>query len=128
LHQKYSRAIAIITLTYIATGWIGWFWETFGKQPAISRMPCIRGGRVWGRWGGWKGRVGGLTMLSDTSNQVVCTVGQTDGHSIPDHTTSHTDVQWDRIGPQATLLMHLNGLTGSIMVLRDLTGSKTSYL
>jgi len=80
-------------------------------------MPQIRG------WGGWRGRMGGLMMLSDTGDQVMCTVGQTDGHSSPDHTTSQADVQWDRIGPQATLLMPLKGLTVSIMVLRDLTGS-----
>jgi len=67
--------------------------------------------------------VGVLTMLSDTGDQVMCTVGQTDGHSIPDHTTSCADVQWDRIGSKATLLMPLEGLTGSIMVLHDLTGS-----
>jgi len=74
------------------------------------------------------GRVGGLMMLSDTGDQVVCTVGQTDGHSSPYHTTSHAGMQWDRITPQATLLMALKGLTGSIMVLRDLTGPKTGHL
>jgi len=80
-----------------------------------------------GRWKG-VGRVGGLTMLSDTGNQVVCTVSQIDGHGSPDHTTSRADIQWDRIGPQATLLIPLKGLTGSIMVLRDFTGSKTGRL
>jgi len=72
--------------------------------------------------------VGGLTMLSETGDQVVCTVGQTDGHSSPYHTMSCAGIQWDRIGPQATLLMPLKGLTGSIMVLCDLTGSKTGRL
>jgi len=72
--------------------------------------------------------VGGLTMLSDTGDQVMCTVGQTDDHSSPDHTTSREDVQWNRIGPQVTLLMPLKGLTGSIMVLRDLTGLITGRL
>jgi len=72
--------------------------------------------------------VGELPMFSDTGNQVVCTVGQTDGHSSPYNTTSRADVQWDRIGPQATLLMPLKGLTGSIMVFCDLTGSKRSHL
>jgi len=72
--------------------------------------------------------VGGLTMLSGADNQVVCTVGQTDGHNSPDHTTSCADLQWDRIGHQVTLLMSLNGLTGFIMVLRNLTGSKTGHL
>jgi len=72
--------------------------------------------------------MGGLTMPLDTGNQVVCTVGQTDRHSSLHHTTSHADLQWDRIGPQATLLMPLKGLTGSIMVLCDLTESKTGRL
>jgi len=58
-------------------------------------MPQIRG-----RW------VGGLTMPSDTDDLVVYTVGQTDGHSIPDHTTRRADIEWNRLGPQATLLMH----------------------
>ena len=40
-------------------------------------------------------------MPLDTGNQlqVVCTVGQTDGHSSSDHTMSRADIQWDRIGP-----------------------------
>jgi len=63
-------------------------------------MPRIRGGWV----GGWRERVGGLKVLSDTGDQVVCTMGQADGHSSPYHTTSHADVQWDRIGLQVTLL------------------------
>jgi len=46
-------------------------------------------------------------MPVDTGDQVMCTVGQTDGHSSPDHTMSHTDIQWDRIGSHATLLMPL---------------------
>jgi len=79
-------------------------------------------------WGGWRGRVGGFTMQVDTGDKVMCMVGQTDGHNSPDYTTSHADVQWDRIGPQATLLMPLKGLTGSIMVLHDLTGSTTGCL
>jgi len=73
--------------------------------------------------------VGGLMLLSDTGDQVMCRVGQTDGHSRPDHTTSRADMQWERIGPQATpLLMPLKGLTGSIMALHDLTGSITGCL
>jgi len=74
--------------------------------------------------------VGGLMMPVDTGNQAVCTVDQTDGHSSPEHTTSCTcaDVQWDRIGPQATLLVPIKGLTGSIMVFYDLTGSTTGHL
>jgi len=36
-----------------------------------------------------EGRVGRLTMPVDTANQVVCTVGQTDGHSSPDHITKN---------------------------------------
>jgi len=85
--------------------------------------------------GGWEGgeedgggRVGGLTMLSDTGDQAVCTVGQADGHNSYHHATSHAGVQWDRIGPQATLLMPLKGLTGSIVFIRDSTGSKTGRL
>jgi len=74
------------------------------------------------------GSVGGLMMLSDTGEQVMCTVGHPDGHSSPNYTTSCADVQWDRIGPQTTLLMPLKGLTGSIMVLCDLTGPTTSHL
>jgi len=87
-------------------------------------MPQIRG------WAGGRGvgRVGGLTMLSDTGGQVVCTVGQADGHNSPHHATSRAGVQWDRIGPQATLLMPLKDLTGSIVFIRDLTGLKTGRL
>jgi len=59
-------------------------------------MPRIRG------WAGERevGRVGGLTIPVDTGDQVMCTMGQTDGYSSPDHTTSCADVQWDRIGPK----------------------------
>ena len=78
--------------------------------------------------GRWRGRVGGFTMPVDTGKQVMYTVGQTDGHNSPDYTMSSADIQWDRIGPQATLLMPLKGLTGSIMVLRDLIGLTTGRL
>jgi len=61
-------------------------------------------------------------MPVDTADQVVCTVGQTDSHSSPDHTTSQADVQWSRIGPQAIPLMPLKDLTVSNMLLCDLTG------
>jgi len=91
-------------------------------------MPRIRrwvGGRGWE---GWRGRVGGFTISVDTGNQVMVTVGQTDGYNSPDYTMSCADVQWDRIGPQATPLMPLKGLTGSIMVLCDLTGLTTGCL
>jgi len=81
------------------------------------------------------GRVGGLTMLSDTGDQVVCTVGQTDAHSNPDHTTRRADVEWNSFGPQATLLMHPNGPTGSELVQHGFIGlakaackSRPSYL
>jgi len=67
-------------------------------------------------------------MPSDTVDQVVYTVDQTEGHNSPDHITSHVDMLWDRIGPQATLLMHLKGLTGSNIVLRDLIESTTNCL
>jgi len=89
-------------------------------------MPQIRG---WaGGRGGWRGRVDGLMIPSDTGNQVVYTVGQTDDHGSPYHTTSHAGVHWDRIGPQATLLMPLKSLKGSIVFPRDLITSKTGHL
>jgi len=84
--------------------------------------------------GGWEGgresggREGGLTMFSDTGDQVVCTVSQTDGHSSPDHTTRRADIKWTSLGPQATLLMHPSGPTGSVLVLRGLAGSTKSCL
>jgi len=49
---------------------------------------------------GWVGGGGWFTMPVDTGNQVMCTVGQTDGHNSPDYTTSRADVQWDRIEPK----------------------------
>jgi len=36
--------------------------------------------------------VDGLTMPSDTGDQAVCTVNQTDGHSNPDHTMRKADI------------------------------------
>jgi len=69
-----------------------------------------------------------ITMLSDTGDQVVCTVGQTDGHISPDHTMSRADVEWDSLGPQATLLMHPSGPTVSEMVQHGFTGSAKSRL
>jgi len=72
--------------------------------------------------------VSGLTTQLDTADQVVCIVGQTDGHSSPDHTISRVDMQWNRIGPQATPLMPLKGLTGSILVLCDLKRLTTGHL
>jgi len=61
---------------------------------------------------GGEGEWGGLMMPVDTADQVVCTVGSTDGHSSLDHTTSLEDIQWNRIGPQ---LMPLKGLTWSFV-------------
>jgi len=79
--------------------------------------------------------VGELTMSVDTANQIVCTVGQTDGHSSPDHTTRKADVEWNNLGPQATLLIRPSGPTGSVLVLCGLIGlakvickSRLSYL
>jgi len=45
--------------------------------------------------GGWEGggEGGWLMMLSNTGNQVVCTVGQTDAHSIPDHKIRRADIE-----------------------------------
>jgi len=74
-------------------------------------------------------------MPSDTGDQVVCTVGQTDGHSNPYHTTRGADVEWNSLGPHATLLKPPSGPTGSVMVLHGLIGlakavckSRPSYL
>jgi len=72
--------------------------------------------------------VGGLTMPSDTGDQVVCTVGQTDAHSSPDHTTRRTDIKWNSFGPQATLLMHPSGSTGSELVQHGFIGLAKSHL
>jgi len=58
-------------------------------------MPQIRGRWAGGGWGGWRRRVGGLTMPSETGNQAVRTVGQRDGHSSPDHTTRRVEVEWN---------------------------------
>jgi len=74
--------------------------------------------------GGWRGKVGGLMMPSDTDDQlqVVCTVGQTDGHTCPHCTMRRADIKWNSLGPQATLLMHPSGPTGSVLVLCGLIG------
>jgi len=77
---------------------------------------------------GGGGRGDGLTMLSDTGDQVVCTVGQTDSHSSPDHTTRRADVEWNSLGPQATLLMHNSGPTGSELVQHGFIESAKSHL
>jgi len=79
-------------------------------------MPQIRGWVDGRGWGEWRGRVGGLTMLSDTGKQVVCTVGKTDGYSSPDHTTKREDIEWNSLGPQATPLIHPSGPIGSELV------------
>jgi len=80
--------------------------------------------------GGWEGgeEGGWVNDAGRHRRPVMCIVGQTDSHNSPDYTVSRADVQWDRIGPQVTLLMPLKGLTVSIIVLRDLTGSTTSRL
>jgi len=83
------------------------------------------------RWEGVRkveGRVVGLTMSSDTGDKVVCTVGQTDGHSSPDHSTRGADIKWNSLAPRATLLMHPSGPTGSVLVLCGLIGSARSCL
>jgi len=69
-------------------------------------------------------QVGGLMVLSDTGDQAVCT----DGHSSLDHTTRRTDVKWNSLGPQATLLMHPSGPTGPVLVLCGLIGLVKSHL
>jgi len=91
-------------------------------------MPQIRGWVGKRGWEGWRERVGGLTMPSDTGDQVVCTVDQTDGHSSPDHTMRSVDVEWNSLGLQATLLMYPSGPTWSELVLHGLTGPAKSRL
>ena len=99
-------------------------------------MPQIRSGQVGGGGdGGWRGRVGGLMIPSDIGDQVVCTVGQINSHSSPDHTTRRADIMWNSLAPQVTLLMHPSGPTGSVLVLCGLIGlakavckSRPSYL
>jgi len=44
----------------------------------------------------------------------------------PNHTISQTDLQWNRIGSQTTLLMPLSSPTGSVLVLCDLKRSAKS--
>jgi len=83
--------------------------------------------------GGWEevGRVegvGGLMMPVDTTNQAVCIVGQTDGHSNPDHTTRRADIEWKSLEPHATLLMFPSDPKGSVMVLHVLIGLAKSCL
>jgi len=80
-----------------------------------------------GEWEG-VGRVGGLMMPLDTADQVLCTVGQTYGHSSPDHTTRRADIEWNSLGPQAILLMHSSGLIGSELILHGLIGLGKSLL
>jgi len=83
---------------------------------------------VGGGWGEWRERVGGLMMPVDTTDQVVYTVGQTDGYSSPDHAMRRANVKWNSLGPQATLLMHPSGPKGSVLVLHGLIGSAKSCL
>jgi len=49
--------------------------------------------------------VGGLTMPVGTADQAAYTVGQTDNYSNPNHTMRRGDVEWNSLGPQATLLI-----------------------
>jgi len=74
------------------------------------------------------GRMGWLTMPLDTADQVMYTVGQTDGQSNPDHTTRRADIEWNSLGPQATLLMHPSSPRGSLLVLCGLIVLKKSGL
>jgi len=62
-------------------------------------VPCIRGWEGWvgGRSGEGGGIWGGLTMLLDTDDQAVCTVGQTDGHSSPYHTMNHAKIHCSKL-------------------------------
>jgi len=87
----------------------------------------IRGWADERGWGEWRG-IGGLTVSVDTADQVVCTVGQTDSHSSPNHNMRRADVKWNSLGPQDSLLMHPSGPTGSVLVLYGLIGSEKSCL
>jgi len=61
----------------------------------------------WEGWGVWRGRVGGwVNDVLQHKCKFLCTVGQTDGHRNPDHTTRRADIEWNCLGSQATLLMH----------------------
>jgi len=82
----------------------------------------------WEGQGGWRGRVGELMMPIDTADQIVYTVDQTDGHSSPDHTTRKADIKWNSLGPQTTILMHPNGPTRTVFVLRGLIESEKNRL
>jgi len=93
-------------------------------------MPHIRGwagGRGRGEWR-VEGRVNGLMMPSDTGDQVVYTVDQTDGYSNHGHTTRRADVEWNSLGPHATLLIPDSSPTVSLMVLHGCIGSAKSHL
>jgi len=82
-----------------------------------------------GWWEGWRGRVCELKMPLDTGNQVVCIAGQTDAHSSrPDHNMRRADIKWNSLRPQATLLMHPIGPTGSVLVLCGLIGLAKGHL
>jgi len=76
----------------------------------------------------YKGLGGWVNDAVDTANQVVCTVGQIDGHSSPDHTKRRTDVELNSLEPQATQLMHPSVPTGSVLVMRGLIGLAKSRL
>jgi len=55
-----------------------------------------------GGWRGWRGRVVGLTMLSDTGNKVVCTVGRqiaTVTLTIPLGEQTLSGTVWDHMPP-----------------------------
>jgi len=58
----------------------------FSAEPEISWMPQIRG---------W---AGGLMMPSDTDDQVLCKVGQTDGHNNPDHAMRRLNAKLEQFG------------------------------
>jgi len=101
------------------------YWMDWLNLQDILNTACniTSAGRASGRrWGG------GLTMPVDTADQIVCTVGQTDGHSNPDHTTRRADVEWNSFGPHATLLRSPSGSTESVMVLHGLIWSAKSHL
>jgi len=63
------------------------------------------------------------------ADTAMCTLGQTDGHNSHDHTTSQANIEWNSLGPQATLLEPLAASQDSyVLFLRDLIESAKSHL
>jgi len=68
------------------------------------------------RWPSWRRMTGGdMPGLSEAT-------------IAPDHVTSQEEVQWNRMEPNATSLISLSCLIGSVLLLYDLTVLAKSYL